>query len=276
MMTINTIKKFNNGVEIPMLGFGVFQAVSGDETINSVKWALEAGYRHLDTATIYENEASVGIGMEESGVAREDIFLTTKLWNEDMRQGREMEAFEKSLKDLRTNYVDLYLVHWPVDCFEKSWKLVEEIYRSGRAKAIGVSNFQIHHLEQLEKVWNIVPAVNQVESHPLLNQNELKTYCESKGIALEAYSPLGSSRGNLLQNETVCVIAEKYKKTPAQIVIRWDLQRGVIVIPKSVHKERIISNKEVFDFELSGDDMSLIDLLNKNHRFMDDPDNFDF
>ncbi|MDF2512159.1 MAG: aldo/keto reductase [Herbinix sp.] len=268
-------KIFNNGVEIPMLGLGVYQTKDGAETVNAVKWALEAGYRHIDTAAVYGNENSVGLGIKESGIPREEIFLTTKLWNEDIRKGRELEAFEESLKRLQTDYVDLYLIHWPVENREKSWKVLEEIYASGRAKAIGVSNFQQHHLEKLLAVAKVIPAINQVEAHPYLNNNELADYCRSKGIAMQAYSPLGGTGGNLLENEVLNKLAEKYNRTPAQIVICWDIQRDFVVIPKSVHKDRIISNLEV-DFELLPEDMEVINSLNCGKRFGPDPDHFDF
>ncbi|HHV12414.1 MAG TPA: aldo/keto reductase [Clostridiales bacterium] len=273
---MDKIKKLNNGIEIPMLGLGVYLSQDGAETVNAVTWALEAGYRHIDTASVYGNESSVGLGMRESKIPREEIFLTTKLWNDDMRKGRELEAFEASLKRLQTDYVDLYLIHWPVENFEKSWKVMEKIYASGRAKAIGVSNFKEHHLESLLAVADIVPAINQVEAHPLLNNNGLAGCCRSKGIAIQSYRPLGGPKGKLMENATLNKLAEKYGKTPAQIVLRWDIQRDFVVIPKSVHKDRIISNLAVFDFELLPEDMEIIDSMDQGHRFCADPDNFDF
>jgi diketogulonate reductase-like aldo/keto reductase len=273
---MDKLKKFNNGIEIPMLGLGVYQTKDGTQTVDAVTWALEAGYRHIDTAAVYGNESSVGLGIKESKIPREEIFLTTKLWNDDMRQGRELEAFEESLERLQTDYVDLYLIHWPVENYEKSWKVLEEIYASGRAKAIGVSNFHQHHLERLLAVAKVVPAINQVEAHPYLNNYELANYCWAKGIAMQAYSPLGGTGGNLLENEVLNTLAKKYRKSSAQIVIRWDLQRDFVVIPKSVHKDRIISNIEVFDFELSQEDMETINSLNRDQRFCPDPDHFNF
>ncbi len=220
----------NNGIKIPQLGLGVFQTPDGIITENSVKWALEAGYRHIDTAMIYRNEASVGKAIKESGVAREDIFLTTKLWNEDIRQGRAKAAFEESLEKLQTDYVDLYLIHWPAKGYAEAWKDMEELYGEGRIKAIGVSNFQKHHLETLDKTAKITPAVNQIESHPYFNNQELIDYCLGRNIAVEVWSPLGGTGGNLLEDKDIAALAEKYGKTPAQIVIQWDIQRGVIVL----------------------------------------------
>lgn len=268
--------QLNNGVKIPQLGLGVFQTPDGEQTVNSVKWALEAGYRHIDAARIYENEQSVGEGIRQSGVRREDIFLTTKLWNDDIRAGRAREAFEESLERLGTDYIDLYLLHWPADGFEEAWKELEKLYREGKIKAIGVSNFQKSHLERLMKIASIKPAVNQIESHPYFNNQELIDYCFENNIAAEVWSPLGGTGGNVLEDATLAKLSEKYGKSPAQIVLRWDVQRNVIVIPKSTHKERIVSNSMVFDFELDQEDMKTISGLNKNKRVGPDPDNFDF
>ena len=274
-MLVNNIV-LNNGVTIPQIGIGVFLTPQGEVTENSVRWALEAGYRHVDTAMIYENEEDVGNAIKAGLVAREDIFITTKLWNEDIRQGRAREAFFESLKRLQTDYVDLYLIHWPATGYEEAWKVMEELYKEGRIKAIGVSNFQIHHLEQLEKIASVVPAVNQIESHPYFTNQEVIDYCKEKNIAVEVWSPLGGTGGNLLEDETLRELAAKYGKTPAQIVIRWDIQREVIVLPKSVHRDRIISNLDVFDFELEKEDMERIDRLNKDMRIGAHPDTFTF
>ncbi len=276
-MNLQTTRKLNNGVEIPMLGLGVFQSPVGSETQNAVKWALEAGYRHIDTAAAYNNEADVGVGVRESGVPREEIFITTKLWNGNMREGNQLEAFNNSLDLLGMDYVDLYLIHWPVPGkFIESWKVLEEIYASGKAKAIGVSNFNAHHIDELMQTAKVTPAVNQIEYHPLLTQVGLIDYCEKAGIAPEAWSPLGGTGGNLLQNTTIGDIAKKYSKSPAQVIIRWDLQNGVITIPKSVHQNRIAQNTEVFDFALTDEDMAAINALNKDQRVGPDPDNFNF
>lgn len=268
--------QFNNGVKIPQLGLGVYQTEDGKETENAVLWALEEGYRHIDTAKIYGNEKGVGTGVKSSGISREDIFITTKLWNEDIRQGRTEEAFEESLKLLQTDYIDLYLIHWPVEGFEKAWNVMEKLYEKGKIKAIGVSNFHKSHLERLEKIGTVMPAANQIESHPYFNNQDLIDYCLSKNIAVQVWSPLGGTGGNLLQDKFLAELAQKYKKSPAQIVLRWDIQRNVIVIPKSTHKDRITSNKEIFDFELSAQDMEKINNLNRNLRVGPDPDNFNF
>ena len=272
---MNTIL-LNNGVSIPQLGLGVFQTPDGQQTEDAVRWALEAGYRHIDTAKIYGNEKSVGKAIRESGISRKDIFLTTKLWNEDIRQGRTREAFEQSLLELQTDYVDLYLIHWPAAGYEKAWKEMEAIYQSGKARAIGVSNFQEHHLQQLMKTASIFPAVNQIESNPYFNNQELIDLCQGQQIAIEVYSPLGGTGSTLLSDPVLSGLAKKYQKNPAQIVLRWHLQRNLIVFPKSTHKDRIISNLDVFDFTLATEDMLIIDQMNKNIRSGSDPDNFDF
>ncbi len=270
--------KLNNGVSIPQLGFGVFRAESGAETENAVRWALETGYRHIDTAKIYGNEASVGHAIKASGLPREEIFLTTKLWTKDIRAGRTHQAFEESLAALDTDYVDLYLIHWPADGFSQAWADIEDLYREGRIRAIGVSNFHRHHLETLAQTAKILPAVNQIESHPYLTNQPLIDYCRSQNMEVEVWSPLGGSLGkaNILQDELVIALSHKYGKSPAQIVIRWHLQRGVIVMPKSTHQERIISNYNVFDFTLDDQDMIAISALNRNLRTGSDPDNFSF
>jgi Aldo/keto reductases, related to diketogulonate reductase len=266
----------NNGLKMPKLGFGVFQTPEGKQTEDAVKWALEAGYRHIDTAMIYGNESSVGKAMEESGVPRKEIFLTTKLWNEDIRQGKTMQAFEESLEKLRTDYLDLYLIHWPADGFEKAWTEMEKIYSSGKAKAIGVSNFQPRHLEALEKISSLRPAVNQIESNPYFTNQDVIDYSNAKGISVTVWSPLGGTGGNIIDDTTLKELSDKYKKSPAQVVIRWHLQRGLVVIPKSVHQNRIVSNFDVFDFELDQDDIVRINKLNRNTRSGADPDTFDF
>jgi len=270
-MNITSKVKLNNGVEMPWLGLGVFLSKEGTEVENAVKVALENGYRHIDTAAIYKNERGVGKAIIESGVPREDIFLTSKVWNTDQGYETTLKAFEESLEKLKTNYLDLYLIHWPkgkrsVD----TWKALEEIYKKGRVKAIGVSNFLVHHLNDFLPECKIVPAVNQVEFHPELLQPELLQYCQKRGIQLEAWSPIMKGRVNdvpLMQE-----LAAKYGKTPVQIVLRWDIQKGVVTIPKSVTSERIISNTNIFDFELSKEDMVKIDGLDKNGRIGGHPD----
>ena len=267
---------FNNGVSIPQVGLGVFRTESGEDTVNAVKWAIEAGYRHIDTAKAYGNEKSVGDGIKACGVAREELFITTKLWNEDTRQGRAKEAFEESLEKLQTDYIDLYLIHWPANGYEKAWKDMEEIYKTGKVKAIGVSNFNIHHLETLSKIWEVVPAVNQIEVHPYYSNIANVEYSQKLGITVEAYSPLGGNGARTLKDPVIIELAKKYSKTPAQVVLRWNMQRNIVVLPKSIHKDRIISNYDVFDFTLSDEDMKLINALNKDAKVGSDPDNFNF
>ena len=277
-MDLQTTKKLNNGVEIPYLGLGVFQVKEGDETANAVHWAIEAGYRHIDTAALYGNEKSVGIGIRKSGIDRKKVFVTTKLWKDDMLRGTQMQAFEKSLKLLQMDYVDLYLIHWPVAGKSmESWKVLEEIYKSGKARAIGVSNFMEKHLDALLREAKIVPAVNQVECHPHLAQQPLADYCQKQGIAFEAWSPLGGTGGNLLDDPTLKKIADKYGKSAAQVTLHWELQRGLITIPKSIHQARIIANTDIYGFELSTDEMKAINALDKNpQRTGPDPNNMDF
>lgn len=274
-MDISSTITLHNGGAMPRLGFGVFRA-SVKDAETSVRWALEAGYRHIDTAKIYGNEAAVGRAVKGSGLMREHIFVTTKLWNADMRAGRQMAAFEESLNELGMDYVDLYLIHWPVENFVESWKILEEIHASGRAKAIGVSNFQPHHLDTLLQTAQIVPAVNQVESHPYLTQKPLMDYCAQKGIVCEAWGPLGGQGAQIMAEQTIGDIADKHGKTPAQVILRWDLQRGIVPLPKSVHRERIFSNAELYDFALDDEDMRAIEAMNRDQRLGADPDNFSF
>jgi diketogulonate reductase-like aldo/keto reductase len=265
----------NNGLKMPWLGFGVWRMKDGLEVEAAVKQALEIGYRSIDTATIYGNERGVGKAIRESGIPREEIFLTTKVWNDDQRAKRTKAAFEESLERLGTDYVDLYLIHWPVkDYYLETWQVMEEIYQSGRAKAIGVSNFLVPHLEELLPVSQTVPSVNQIEFHPLLVQPELLRFCRSHQIQVEAWSPL--MEGRIVTVQAVQMLAEKYGKTPAQIVLRWDLQHEVVTIPKSTRPDRIAENTRIFDFELSPEDMDVLDALDGGRRIGPDPANFDF
>lgn len=264
--------RLNNGVEMPTLGLGVFKIGDGSPVKNAIKMALSNGYRKIDTAAVYSNEVGVGEALLESSLKREEIFLTTKVWNEDQGYKSTLRAFEESLKRLKTNYLDLYLIHWPVGGhFLETWRALNELYREGRVRAIGVSNFQVRHLEQLYEVSDLVPAVNQIERHPLLTQEELGNYCKEKGIVIEAWSPL--MKGNL-DIPLLKEIGERHHKSPAQVVLRWQLQNGVVVIPKSVHPHRIKENSEIYDFSLSGEEMSAISGLNQNRRFGPDPDTF--
>ncbi|WP_167614073.1 aldo/keto reductase [Maribellus sediminis] len=274
-MDITSTAILNNGVKMPWLGLGVFQSKDGEEVITAVKTALENGYKSIDTAAIYQNERGVGTAILESGVAREDIFLTSKVWNTDQGYTTTMAAFEESLEKLQTDYLDLYLIHWPKgDRSVETWKALEEIYAKGQAKAIGISNFLVHHLEDFLPHCKVMPVVNQVEFHPELIQPDLLEFCQNKGIQLEAWSPIMKGRVNdipILQE-----LAAKYGKTPVQITLRWDIQKGVVTIPKSVTPERIIANADIFDFELSPEDMAKIDSLDKNGRIGGHPDYISF
>ncbi|MDQ1853895.1 glyoxal/methylglyoxal reductase [Bacillus stercoris] len=263
--------KLHNGVEMPWFGLGVFKVENGSEATESVKAAIKNGYRSIDTAAIYKNEEGVGIGIKESGVAREELFITSKVWNEDQGYETTLSAFEKSLERLQLDYLDLYLIHWPgKDKFKDTWRALEKLYKDGKIRAIGVSNFQVHHLEELLKDAEIKPMVNQVEFHPRLTQKELRDYCKKQGIQLEAWSPL--MQGQLLDNEVLTQIAEKHNKSVAQVILRWDLQHEVVTIPKSIKEHRIIENADIFDFELSQEDMDKIDALNKDERVGPNPD----
>ncbi len=258
--------KLNNGVEIPMLGLGVFRTPDGEETINSVKWALEAGYRHIDTAKMYENEASVGAGIKAAGLKREEVFVTSKIIPADIIEGKTAEGFDQTLEKLGSDYVDLMLLHFPMldDMNIAAWRTMEEYYKAGKARAIGVSNYNNRQLQVLLDICEIAPAVNQIHIDPMHNEQERLDFCMDKGIYTEAASPFGGTgrTQRVLGNPTIVELAEKLGKTPAQVVIRWNLQRGTIMIPKSTHKERIISNFDVFDFELSDEDMAVMASLN--------------
>lgn len=274
-MDLKSCVTLNNGVQMPWFGLGVFRVDPGDAVEQAVRYALDAGYVHIDTAAAYRNEAGVGRAVKASGIDRKDLFITTKCPNPMQREDRVEEVFAQSLEYLQTDYIDLYLIHWPVkEKYIRTWKIFEKLYRQGKIRAIGVSNFQIHHLEDLLANTEIVPAVNQVEYHPWLTQVELKQYCDEKGIRLEAWSPLAA--GELVNDPTLTKIGAKYGKSAAQVMLRWDLQNGVITIPKSVNKERIIQNADIFDFTLSPEDMQAIFAMNRDYRTGAHPDTFTF
>ncbi|NPC94151.1 aldo/keto reductase [Bacillus sp. WMMC1349] len=263
--------ELHNGVKMPWFGLGVFKVEEGSEAIDSVKAAIKNGYRSIDTAAIYQNEEGVGKGIKESGISREQLFITSKVWNSDQGYEKTLAAFDESLRKLECDYLDLYLIHWPgKDKYKETWRALEKLYKDGRVRAIGVSNFNIHHLESLLEDAEIKPMVNQVEFHPRLTQLELRSYCKKHGIQVEAWSPL--MRGKLLDHEVLSKIAHQYNKSVAQVILRWDLQNEVITIPKSIKEPRIIENADIFDFELSKDDMEKINALNNNERVGSDPD----
>jgi len=265
----------NNGVEMPYFGLGVYLSKDGQEVINAVKWAIEAGYRHIDTASVYKNEEGVGEAVKQCGVDRKDLFVVSKVWNSDQGYDSTLKAFDASLGRLKMDYLDLYLIHWPVASrYKETWKAMEKLYADGRVKAIGVSNFLQHHLEDLLGAAAVVPMVNQMEFHPFLVQQDLIDFCNKNTIQYEAWSPM--MQGKIFDMDEFRQLAEKYHKSIAQIVLRWDLQKGVITIPKSSKKERIIANADIFDFELSEGDVKLLDAMHKGQRFGPDPDNFDF
>ena len=255
----------NNDRKMPLLGLGVYKATGENEAENAIISAVKCGYRMIDTASAYKNEENVGRGIARCGVPRKELFITTKIWNNAQRLGDVEGAFQRSLDRLGLDYIDLYLIHWPVPgCCLSTWKEMEKILSSGRALSIGVSNFEIRHLEELRRVSGIVPAVNQIECHPLCYPKELIDYCQANGIQVQAYAPL--ARGAYLDHDVLCVMGTKYAHTPAQVGLRWAVQKGISVIPKSVHPDRIESNANIFDFSIDQEDIDLLDTLNENYH----------
>ena len=253
----------NNDREMPLLGLGVYKLPDDVQAEAAVTSAISAGYRMIDTASVYKNEESVGRTIAKCGVPRKDLFITSKIWNNAQRLGDVQGAFSRSLDRLKVSYVDLYLIHWPVPgCYLSTWKELESILESGRALSIGVSNFDIRHLEELRKISGVIPAVNQIECHPLCYPAELIEYCKAFGIQVQAYAPL--ARGAYFDNDVMCVLGTKYARTPAQIGLRWAIQKGISVIPKSINPERIRSNGNIFDFNIEDEDMAIIDTLNED------------
>ncbi|MFW6368593.1 MAG: aldo/keto reductase [Spirochaetota bacterium] len=271
MKSLSSTVELNNGVHMPWVGLGVFQSEPGTVTYDAVRSALDTGYRHIDTATFYRNEADVGKALAEHPVPREEVFVTTKVWNDQKGYDATLRAFDYSMEQLGLDVLDLYLIHWPIkDSFLDRWQALERLYKDGRIRAIGVSNFFSHHLQQLMDQAEVVPAVNQVEFHPRLIQKPLLEFCRSNGIQLEAWSPL--MRGGLFDNPVVAKVASEVHRTQAQVLIRWGLQHSVVTIPKSVNPERIKANAQVFDFELNDEQMKALDSLDDGHRIGPNPD----
>ncbi len=268
--TLHPIIKLNNGIAMPVLGLGVYQMRPGEETYGAVRAALEAGYRLIDTAAFYQNEVDVGRAVRDSGIPREDVFVTTKLWNDDHGYDRALRAFDASLRRLALGFIDLYLIHFPVPGLrEDSWRALEAITESGRVHAIGVSNYTVGHLRELLDQSGIVPAVNQVEFSPFLYQRELLAFCMKRRIQVEAYAPL--TAGNRLDDDRIRVIAARHGRTAAQVLLRWSIQHGLIAIPKSRRRDHIAENARIFDFELTGGDMLELDSMNEGFRSSWDP-----
>jgi methylglyoxal/glyoxal reductase len=270
--TVEPVAKLNNGVMIPRLGLGVYQSPPGQVTQRAVEYALTIGYRHIDTARIYNNETDVGTALRKSGIKREDVFITTKLWNSDHGYDTALKACDDSLKRLGLKYLDLYLIHWPVpEIRNESWTALTKLLKDGKCRSIGVSNYTIQHLTELLEDADVVPMVNQVEFSPFLYQKQLLDYCERNKIQLEAYSPL--TQGEKLNHPKIQQIAKRHNKAPAQVLIRWSLQHNLVTIPKSIREERIKENSQVFDYTLTSEDMKVLDSLDENFRNSWDPTN---
>lgn len=266
-------QELNNGLKIPVLGLGVFRMDDKKEAYKSIRKAIDLGYRHIDTAMIYENEEPVGKAIRESGVERADFFVTTKLWIDDIKNDNAQNALDTSLSKLGLDYVDLYLVHWPIkDKYVSIWKDMEKIAATDKVRAVGVSNYQENHIKEILDLRSLVPAVNQIELHPYLSQNELVEFCTQHNIKIESWSPLCANKNNLLDEQILKDLAEKYSKTPAQIILRWNIERGLIVIPKSSNPGRQKENINLFDFSLTAEDIEKVNSLNKDLRVGPHPD----
>ena len=276
-MSLGKRLTLNNGVKMPQFGLGVFQSKQGPEVENAVRAAIDFGYRHIDTAAIYGNEEGTGKAVRDSGIARENMFITTKVWNSAQREGKVREAFEESLRKLDLGYIDLYLIHWAVPGkYVDTWLELEKLYAEGKVKAIGVSNFYEPHFEDVLAAGDLVPTVNQVERHPHLRLSGLHSYLKEKGCYIEAWSPLAQAREDLFGEQVLQNIAEEHGKTVAQVILRWHWQHEIVIIPKSVKEHRIQENASIFDFELSAAEMAAIDGLDQNKRNGPHPSNFDF
>jgi diketogulonate reductase-like aldo/keto reductase len=272
-MTLQETTVLHNGLKMPVFGLGVYKIPDEQQGVEAIVHAIKTGYRLIDTASLYDNEATVGEAVRQSGVKREDIFVTSKVWNTDQGYEETLKAFEVSLEKLGFDYLDLYLIHWPMpktDKFKETWRALEKLYQDKKVRAIGVSNFNINHLEDLKTTATILPMVNQVECHPHLNQQDLRAYCQVEGIKVQAWSPL--KRGDVFELDTLTEIAKHHKKTVAQVILRWDYQHGILTIPKSVTPSRIEENANIFDFTLSETEMNQIDALHNGDRTGPDPE----
>lgn len=263
----------NNNVKMPGFGLGVYKVEDGETVIDAVSSALSVGYRLIDTAGFYDNEEGVGKAINESGIPRDEIFVTSKVWNDNQGYESTLQAFDESLKKLNLDYMDLYLIHWPVSGkFKETWRAMEKLYQEGRVRAIGVSNFHVHHLQELLKDAEVTPAVNQIEFHPHLTQDDVLNFCKENQIQMQAWSPL--KKGRIFEDPQLVEIANKYNKSVPQVILRWDIQKGVATIPKTINKNRMVENADIFDFELTSEEVEQITNMNKNERTGSNPDDF--